>query len=254
MSEDSPPRKSVSISVNIPDEVFQVLAEKHKEVISAAGKFCELWAKDWREKAFRLEKKMQSTIGDPVQEQRACRVCGCTDDRACPGGCYWVEDDLCSRCAAMGKRESFITKVQAFISLFVEDFAAEVSLKIDGDDLEDTKAKVTITTPDRRTWTISLAPPGDGTSELIILLEDEMGMPANQGSLFAALWVQAYLRLNEAKEKREELRAENEQMREALRAIAGLEDVPVNIDCRLNRCSTVEAIKDIARNALESPK
>ena len=31
-------------------------------------------------------------------EQR-CRVCGCTWDNACPGGCYWVEDDLCSHCA-----------------------------------------------------------------------------------------------------------------------------------------------------------
>lgn len=30
--------------------------------------------------------------------ERACRVCNCTDDDACPGGCYWVEDDLCSRC------------------------------------------------------------------------------------------------------------------------------------------------------------
>lgn len=29
-----------------------------------------------------------------------CRVCGCTDERACPGGCWWVEVDLCSRCAA----------------------------------------------------------------------------------------------------------------------------------------------------------
>lgn len=28
-----------------------------------------------------------------------CRVCGCTDDHACPGGCYWVKPDLCSRCA-----------------------------------------------------------------------------------------------------------------------------------------------------------
>jgi hypothetical protein len=32
-----------------------------------------------------------------------CRVCGCTDYHACPGGCYWVEDpegmgDLCSQC------------------------------------------------------------------------------------------------------------------------------------------------------------
>lgn len=29
-----------------------------------------------------------------------CRVCGCTDLVACPGGCYWVEPDLCSQCAA----------------------------------------------------------------------------------------------------------------------------------------------------------
>lgn len=28
----------------------------------------------------------------------ACRRCGCTDDRACPGGCYWVEPNLCSAC------------------------------------------------------------------------------------------------------------------------------------------------------------
>jgi len=28
-----------------------------------------------------------------------CRVCGCTDDNACPGGCIWAAADLCSRCA-----------------------------------------------------------------------------------------------------------------------------------------------------------
>ncbi len=27
-----------------------------------------------------------------------CRVCGCTDDHACEGGCSWVEEDLCSAC------------------------------------------------------------------------------------------------------------------------------------------------------------
>lgn len=31
--------------------------------------------------------------------QRRCRRCGCTDARACPGGCWWVEPGLCSRCA-----------------------------------------------------------------------------------------------------------------------------------------------------------
>ena len=33
----------------------------------------------------------------------ACRVCGCTDEAACEGGCFWIEDpeggDLCSNCA-----------------------------------------------------------------------------------------------------------------------------------------------------------
>jgi hypothetical protein len=34
---------------------------------------------------------------------RACRVCGCTDESACPpgpdgDGCHWIGPDLCSRC------------------------------------------------------------------------------------------------------------------------------------------------------------
>lgn len=31
----------------------------------------------------------------------ACTVCGCTDDRACPGGCSWISHNppLCSACA-----------------------------------------------------------------------------------------------------------------------------------------------------------
>ena len=41
--------------------------------------------------------------GDP--RRRACLVCGCTQERACLGGCVWVGAptgvDLCSRCAAV---------------------------------------------------------------------------------------------------------------------------------------------------------
>lgn len=33
--------------------------------------------------------------------ERSCRICGCTQHISCPGGCYWVEYDLCSRCAAI---------------------------------------------------------------------------------------------------------------------------------------------------------
>lgn len=31
-----------------------------------------------------------------------CRRCGCTDDAACIGGCWWVAGDLCSSC--VGRR------------------------------------------------------------------------------------------------------------------------------------------------------
>jgi hypothetical protein len=31
--------------------------------------------------------------------KRRCRVCGCVDNHACPGGCWWVDKDLCSACA-----------------------------------------------------------------------------------------------------------------------------------------------------------
>lgn len=37
---------------------------------------------------------------DHVRGERTCRGCGCTDTYACPGGCAWVDRDLCSRCAA----------------------------------------------------------------------------------------------------------------------------------------------------------
>jgi hypothetical protein len=30
---------------------------------------------------------------------RQCGFCGCTDDAACPGGCFWADQETCSRCA-----------------------------------------------------------------------------------------------------------------------------------------------------------
>ena len=32
------------------------------------------------------------------KDPRFCKVCGCSSDHACPGGCHWVTDDLCSNC------------------------------------------------------------------------------------------------------------------------------------------------------------
>jgi hypothetical protein len=32
--------------------------------------------------------------------QMTCKVCGCTEHRACPGGCFWVVPNLCSKCSS----------------------------------------------------------------------------------------------------------------------------------------------------------
>ena len=38
-----------------------------------------------------------------------CRVCGCTENDPLPGGCFWVEADLCSACAEdMGQADEFV--------------------------------------------------------------------------------------------------------------------------------------------------
>jgi len=39
------------------------------------------------------------TLGTDPEPEQTCRVCGCTHYHPCEGGCYWVEDDLCSACA-----------------------------------------------------------------------------------------------------------------------------------------------------------
>lgn len=48
---------------------------------------------------------MLECIDEQINESKAqgqvCRVCGCTDDNACDGGCYWVEKDLCSQCVGI---------------------------------------------------------------------------------------------------------------------------------------------------------
>jgi hypothetical protein len=33
-------------------------------------------------------------------EERACAGCGCSETRACSGGCVWGSETLCSRCAS----------------------------------------------------------------------------------------------------------------------------------------------------------
>lgn len=49
---------------------------------------------------------MSHRRGKPARKSGVCRGCGCTDDHACPGGCCWIEPDLCSACADRTRAES----------------------------------------------------------------------------------------------------------------------------------------------------
>lgn len=36
-----------------------------------------------------------------MMDEPVCRVCGCTQYNGCPGGCFWVTEDLCSECVTL---------------------------------------------------------------------------------------------------------------------------------------------------------
>jgi hypothetical protein len=50
------------------------------------------------EKAIKYLVATGYAVSDIEHTQSKCRACGCDDDHACKGGCYWVEPNLCSQC------------------------------------------------------------------------------------------------------------------------------------------------------------
>jgi hypothetical protein len=38
-------------------------------------------------------------FGILLEDEPTCRECGCSDSLACPEGCWWTQEDLCSVCA-----------------------------------------------------------------------------------------------------------------------------------------------------------
>ena len=39
----------------------------------------------------------------PDKKIERCSRCRCTDDDACPGGCFWIRPGLCSACATVAE-------------------------------------------------------------------------------------------------------------------------------------------------------
>ncbi|HWN95036.1 MAG TPA: hypothetical protein VNT99_08385 [Methylomirabilota bacterium] len=83
------------------------LACRHPDFNGGARETVEGFARDAQESigeqapeiAEFLELGWSEEYDVPIVRGSRCRVCGCTNEMACPGGCHWVEENLCSACA-----------------------------------------------------------------------------------------------------------------------------------------------------------
>lgn len=56
-----------------------------------------------------------------IKLNRQCRICGCTDEEACPGGCSWSQPEICSTCA----RRQAVADEQYLATMRAQQLAAE---------------------------------------------------------------------------------------------------------------------------------
>ena len=70
------------------------------DTYSYAVSFASLWTSINAKRGYGWDKNPWVWV---VEFERACRACGCTDSRACAGGCSWAEPGLCSRCVGKEK-------------------------------------------------------------------------------------------------------------------------------------------------------
>lgn len=49
---------------------------------------------------------------------QVCRVCGCTNLSSCEGGCWWIDNDLCSSCVVPQASTGYVTLQFAWGGVF----------------------------------------------------------------------------------------------------------------------------------------
>jgi len=89
-----PPRLSLPPSLLTPSTLA-----RRVEVVAGRLQRVSFMVRSLREAAINALQQYEQLLDG----EATCRGCGCTESRACPGGCYWVEDpkhlgDLCSAC------------------------------------------------------------------------------------------------------------------------------------------------------------
>ena len=79
--------------MSLPRWLRAIFRVQRERVVNAGDVAFLLEGEAWR----RVTPREQP---DLFSELDVCRECGCTELRACPGGCFWVGHGLCSRCVA----------------------------------------------------------------------------------------------------------------------------------------------------------
>ena len=90
---------------------------------------------------FTLLRRRQTDTDDaepitPLPE-RQCKRCGCTDSRACKGGCRWLckSIDVCSKCVRIPRDRKLIKEAMniEFIDDGITELMARITLIVDVD-------------------------------------------------------------------------------------------------------------------------
>jgi len=66
----------------------------------------------------------------PTTPERTCRICGCTDSKACEGGCSWATPGICTKCIFERVPEC----IDLLVEVILEIHQAEIDAGHHGDE------------------------------------------------------------------------------------------------------------------------
>ncbi len=69
--------------------IAREIAKEIQEKVAITPALQEIAEKGW---------KREFDMMNGFRQERTCIICACTDKYPCSEGCYWVADNLCSRC------------------------------------------------------------------------------------------------------------------------------------------------------------
>lgn len=81
------------------------------------GFFDRAWSIFWQKAAEQIEQ-----AENREQTEQTCRICGCTDSKACEGGCSWVLPGICSKCVTREVPKCIELLVETIVQSHPDDY------------------------------------------------------------------------------------------------------------------------------------